>query len=117
MGRASSPVRLLKAAWKLAKFQSASERRFENRPALRRRYSNTKNDPVPEGRGESAVIVKNIFTCCYLPDSISFAIPNTFCSKSFQEEYVGFLRKHGYPDHLLTAPFTPTLRAGADLKS
>ena len=38
-------------------------------------------------------------------------------TKSFREEYVGFLRKHGYPDHLLTAPFTPTLRDGADLKS
>jgi hypothetical protein len=24
----------------------------------------------------------------------------------------GFLRKHGYPDHFLTAPFTPTLRDG-----
>jgi len=38
-------------------------------------------------------------------------------TKSFREEYVGFLRKHGYPDHLLTASFTPTLRGGADLKS
>ena len=38
-------------------------------------------------------------------------------TKSFQEEYVGFLRKHGYPDHLLTVPFIPTLRDGADLKS
>jgi hypothetical protein len=35
------PVRLLKAAWTLAKLQSASERRFENRPALQlqRRHS------------------------------------------------------------------------------
>ena len=38
-------------------------------------------------------------------------------TKSFQEEYVGFLRKHGYSDNLLTASFTPTLRDGADLKS
>ena len=38
-------------------------------------------------------------------------------TKSFREEYVGFLRKHGYPDHLLTASFTPALRDGADLKS
>ena len=38
-------------------------------------------------------------------------------TKSFREKYVGFLRKHGYPDHLLTASFTPTLRGGADLKS
>jgi len=37
VGRASSPVRLPKTAWKLAKPQSASERRFENRPALQRR--------------------------------------------------------------------------------
>ena len=40
-----------------------------------------------------------------------------FRTKRFREEYVGFLRKHDNPDHLLTAPFTPTLRAGADLKS
>jgi len=59
---------------------SASERRSENRPTLQRRYSNTKKDPVPEGRGESVVIVQNIFTCCYFYDSISFAMPDTFCS-------------------------------------
>jgi hypothetical protein len=38
-------------------------------------------------------------------------------TKSFREEYVGFLRKHGYPEHLLTAPFTRPSGTGADLKS
>ena len=33
-------------------------------------------------------------------------------TKSFQEEYLGFLGKHGDSDHLLTASFTPTLRDG-----
>jgi hypothetical protein len=57
---------------------NASGRRSENRPALQlqRRYSNTKKDPVPEGRGE----IKNIFTSSYVYDSISFAMPDTFCS-------------------------------------
>ena len=38
-------------------------------------------------------------------------------TKSFQEEYLGFLGKHGYSDHLLTASFTRPSRDGADLKS
>jgi hypothetical protein len=57
-------------------------------------------------------------------------MPDTFCSvwihyisvqeeqhrtKSFQEEYLGFLRKHDYSDHLLTASFTPTLREGVPI--
>jgi hypothetical protein len=30
------------------------------------------------------------------------------CTKSFEEEYYGFLGKHGYSGHLLAASFAPS---------
>ena len=60
-------------------------------------------------------------------------MPDTFCSvwihyisgqeehhrtKSFQEEYLGFLRKHGYSEHLFDRIVHPDPPGGgADLKS
>ena len=73
---------------------------------------------VPEGRGESVRIVQNIFTCCYFPDSItSPARKSITVQRASKRNTSVFSGKHGYPDHLLTAPFTPPLRDGADLKS
>ena len=40
------------------------------------RYSNTSKDP--RRAGVKAWYYKNIFTCCYFPDSKSFAMPDTF---------------------------------------
>src|SRR6516165_8566227 len=73
------------------------ERRFENRPALQRRYlKNKKGSPVPEGRDEAA--------------------RKLLLSTKNREARALFFNKAGHWDHRQARRLTPALRDGADLE-